>query len=69
MDSATCGKTENGFYRWKCTSGRCKDCKLVKPLQLKCATSNATVKVPQFKTTETPYNTTDKKTGEKKEKI
>ena len=69
MDSSKCEKTENGNYSWKCASGKCKECKLLKPLHLKCSKSAETVKVPQFEETKTPYTEQDKKTGEEKEKI
>ena len=63
MINVTCMKTEIGYFPWKCCMGQCTKCKNADPLMLKCSTSDDTVTVHQFESTETPYKKKDKKTG------
>ena len=55
MDSAPCQKSENGYYKWKCVSQKCKDCKDLKPLSLKCKDSCELKKVGQFEKTKKTF--------------
>ena len=55
LSEVNCPMTENGYFAWKCTMGKCDNCKNIKPPMLKCATSNETITVYQFETTNTPY--------------
>ena len=52
--------------RWKCASNKCKACKHLKPLNLKCQESRK--KVSQFELTKTPYKKTNK-SGEAYEEV
>ena len=49
MHYSTCQKVDNGYYSLKCVTGKCQDCKLLKPLQLTCAGSAEIVQVRQLK--------------------
>ena len=69
METCSCDKAENGYYKWSCVQQKCKNCKHNKPTSLKCSTSNETTQVSQFETTKTPYTQTDKETGKKAEKV
>ena len=66
MYNCNCPKSENGYYKWKCVSGSCSDCKSTKPQHFQCASSENKVKISQFEVTETPYKrTVDGKTMDK----
>ena len=49
MSCCDCPKAVNGYYHWKCVSGKCKECKDLGLLPLKYQTSADTVKLSQFK--------------------
>ena len=36
MHGCTCSKTVGGYYSWPCVTGKCKNCKKIKPYNLKC---------------------------------
>ena len=60
MDSCDCPKTSNGYYHWNCASMKCKNCKKIKPMPLKCKTLQTKIKVSQFEVTKKVYKKTDK---------
>ena len=67
MDSCDCPKTSNGYYHWNngyyhwnCVSMKCKNCKKIKPMPLKCKTLQTKIKVSQFEVTKKVYSKTDK---------
>ena len=49
-------KAVNRYCHWKCVSGKCKSCKDLGLLPLKCQISTDTVKVSQFKVTKFVIN-------------
>ena len=60
MDSCDCPKTSSGYYHWNCVSMKCKNCKKIKPMPLKCKTLQTKIKVSQFEVTKKVYTKTDK---------
>ena len=58
MHSFDCPISPNDYYRWKCVSNKWKDCKHLKPLNLKYQESNKEIKVSQFELMKTPYKKT-----------
>ena len=75
LDSCDCPKTSNGYYHWNCVSMKCKNCKKIKPMPLKCKTLQTKIKVSQLEVTKKVYTKTDKngkshqKTSEKTERV
>ena len=67
MFNYQCLKSENGYFQWKCMTGKCHECKSLKPMSLDLPSSNHLVKFYQFEITETPYTktTSDRKTQQK----
>ena len=53
-----CLKSETGYFHWKCVTGKCHECKSLKPMSLDVSSSNHLVKFYQFEITETPYTKT-----------
>ena len=60
MHSFECPKTSNGYYQWSCVSLKCKSCKNIKPMPLKCEASQTKVKVSQFEVTKKAHTKIDK---------
>ena len=48
MSLCGCPKSENGYYQWKCITGKCKECKSYQPMSLKCQNNSSLTKVIQF---------------------
>ena len=61
MAKSPCQKEENGYYKQKCVGQKCKECKDLKPAEIKIQNSEKVRKVSQFEVTKTPYK---KKVGE-----
>ena len=57
--TASCKITKTGYYKWKCVSQKCKNCKDIKPMLLTCQNSDNLRKVSQFETTKILYTKTD----------
>ena len=53
-----CLKSESGYFQWKCVTGKCHECKWLKPMSLDLSSSNHLVKFYQFEITKTPYTKT-----------
>ena len=60
MNSCECQKDQNGYFKVKCITQKCSDCKDVKPPELKCQNSEEITSVYQFGLTEKSYIKTDK---------
>ena len=75
MNSCNCAKDANGYYSWKCITGKCDQCKNIKPPQMPCQNLEEVTKYYQFETTKTPYEVIDKegnkvlKNSKKTEKV
>ena len=67
MSSCECPRTANGYYQWSCVSLKCKNCKNLKPIPLKCEKLQTKVKVSQFEITKQVY-TKILKNGESQQK-
>ena len=67
MFNCQCLKSESGYFQWKCVTGKCHECKSLKPMSLDLSSSNHLVKFYQFEITETPCTktTSDRKTQQK----
>ena len=67
MFNCQCLKSESGYFQWKCVTGKCHECKSLKPKSLDLPSSYHLVKFYQFEITETPYTktTSDGKTQQK----
>ena len=52
MNSCECQKDQNGYFKVKCITQKCSDCKDVKPPELKCQNSEEITSVHQFELTE-----------------
>lgn len=60
MSKSKCKKEPNKYYRRKCVSFKCQDCKDITPANLICQTAQETVKVSQFELTKVPFTKINK---------
>ena len=63
MANCDCDKSENGYYKWSCSTQLCRICKSAEPPSLKCETSDEVVTVDQFEQVEREYNKLNETTG------
>ena len=67
MSSCECPRTANGYYQWSCVSLKCKNCKNLKPIPLKCEKLRTKVKVFQFEILKNDKS--QQKTSEKTQRV
>ena len=67
MSSCGCPKSENGYYQYKCVTGKCTECKGHKPMSLKCQNNSSPTKFSQFELVTREY--INKKKEKKKSEI
>ena len=63
MFNCKCDNGENGYYKLKCISDKCSQCKNANEIDLKCKHSETELKVSQFEQTNNEYKCLNKPTG------
>ena len=58
MFNCQCLKPERECFQWKCVTGKCQECKSLRPMSLDLSSPNHLVKFYQFEITKTPYTKT-----------
>ena len=61
MAHCDCSKSPCGYYKWKCASEKCKNCKSGLPVNVSCQNSQEQVKIQQFESKEREYEKLNKK--------